>query len=213
MKSHGQCPQQGVGQWNSPDIGLFYEYGSPCQPSDKRNEEYQRVSVNDMHTTDFMKGHPTGTIHITCLVPKDHKRTDMPLGKVDFDISQLPKNKDTPIMTYCASDTWWKSYHAARLAVANGYQNVYWMRDGINGWKNAGYSTVGKLELLNDLIDVNKIDFGALLVTEKDAKNLKNCTFVDFRDKSKYDKNHIEGANHVDYGNGNYNWIVQLDIW
>jgi len=57
------------------------------------------------HTTDFMKGHPTGTIHITCLVPKDHKRTDMPLGKVDFDISQLPKDKDTPIMTYCASDT------------------------------------------------------------------------------------------------------------
>jgi hypothetical protein len=26
------------------------------------------------HTTDFMKGHPEGTIHITCLVPKDHKR-------------------------------------------------------------------------------------------------------------------------------------------
>lgn len=57
------------------------------------------------HTTDFMKGHPTGTIHITCLVPKDHKRKDMPLDKVDFDISQLPKDKDTPLMTYCASDT------------------------------------------------------------------------------------------------------------
>ena len=37
--------------------------------------------------TDFMKGHPSGTIHITCLVPKDHKRTDMPLSGVDFDIS------------------------------------------------------------------------------------------------------------------------------
>lgn len=86
------------------------------------------------------------------------------------------------------------------MAVANGYQNVYWLRDGIKGWKNAGYPTVGKLELLNDLIEVNKIDFGALLVTEKDAKKLKNCTFVDFRDKSKYDKGHIKGANHVDYG-------------
>lgn len=57
------------------------------------------------HTTDFMKGHPPGTIHITCLVPKDHKRTDMPLSKVDFDLSQLPKDKNTPIMTYCASGT------------------------------------------------------------------------------------------------------------
>ena len=57
------------------------------------------------HTTDFMKGHPSGTTHITCLVPKDHKRTDMPLSEVDFDIAQLPKDKSTPIITYCASST------------------------------------------------------------------------------------------------------------
>jgi len=73
------------------------------------------------------------------------------------------------------------------------------MRDGIKGWKKAGYPTEGKLELLKDLIEVNKIDFSALLVTKQDAKKLKNCTFVDFRDKSKYDKRHIEGANYVDY--------------
>ena len=73
------------------------------------------------------------------------------------------------------------------------------MRDGIKTWKKVGYSTEGRLKLLNDLIDVNKIDFGALLITEKDAKKLKNCTFVDFRDKSKYEKNHINGANYVDY--------------
>jgi rhodanese-related sulfurtransferase len=57
------------------------------------------------HTTDFMKGHPTGTTHITCLVPKDHKRTDLPLREVDFDVAQLPKDKNTPIVTYCASGT------------------------------------------------------------------------------------------------------------
>jgi len=57
------------------------------------------------HTTDFMKGHPEGTIHITCLVPKDHKRTDLPLDQVDFDVAQLPKDKNTPIVTYCASNT------------------------------------------------------------------------------------------------------------
>ena len=75
------------------------------------------------------------------------------------------------------------------------------MRDGIKGWKNAGYATVGQLDLLNDLIDVNKIDFSALLINEKDARRLKNCTFVDFREKSKYEINHIKGANHVDYSN------------
>ena len=73
------------------------------------------------------------------------------------------------------------------------------MRDGIKGWKNAGYETVDRLDLLNDLIEVNKTDFTDLLITEEEGRRLKNCTFVDFRDKSKYDQKHIKGANHVDY--------------
>jgi rhodanese-related sulfurtransferase len=75
------------------------------------------------------------------------------------------------------------------------------MRDGIKGWKKSGYATVGKSDLLNDLIAVNKTDFSALLISEKEARRLKNCTFVDFREKSKYTQNHIKGANHVDYSN------------
>ena len=71
----------------------------------KLHEEGVTVVACHSHTTDFMKGHPSGTIHITCLVPKDHKRTDLPLSEVDFDIAQLPKDKNTPIMTYCASGT------------------------------------------------------------------------------------------------------------
>ncbi|MBU8847914.1 MAG: hypothetical protein KOO64_00105, partial [Desulfobacterales bacterium] len=71
----------------------------------KLHEDGVTVVACHSHTTDFMKGHPSGTIHITCMVPKDHKSTDMPLNKVDFDIAQLPKDKSTPIMTYCASGT------------------------------------------------------------------------------------------------------------
>ncbi len=66
-------------------------------------EEGVTVVACHSHTTDFMKGHPQGTIHITCLVPKNHKKVDLPLSKVDFDIAQLPADKTTPIMTYCAS--------------------------------------------------------------------------------------------------------------
>jgi len=85
------------------------------------------------------------------------------------------------------------------LAVTNGYKNVYWMKDGIKGWKEAGYPTVGDLELLEDLIAVNKNDFAALIITEGAARKLTNCTFVDFRDEAKFKKGHIKGANHVDY--------------
>jgi len=71
----------------------------------KLHQEGATVIACHSHTTDFMKGHPQGTRHITCLVPKDHKRTDMPLSDVDFDIAQLPRDKNTPIITYCASGT------------------------------------------------------------------------------------------------------------
>jgi len=63
----------------------------------------------------------------------------------------------------------------------------------------AGYPTKDRAMLLDDLIEANKIDFEALCVSEKEARKLENCTFVDFREKSKYEKGHIEGANHVDY--------------
>ena len=75
------------------------------------------------------------------------------------------------------------------------------MRDGIKGWKHAGYATVGNPELLEALIDVNKTDFTSMLISESEARKLKNCCFVDFRDQSTFSDSHIEGANHVDYTN------------
>jgi rhodanese-related sulfurtransferase len=73
------------------------------------------------------------------------------------------------------------------------------MRDGIKGWKKAGYPTVGSSKLLEALMEVNQKDFAALLVTEDEARKLENCRFVDFRDKEKFQERHIEGAHHVVY--------------
>jgi len=75
------------------------------------------------------------------------------------------------------------------------------MRDGIKGWKKAGYKTEGDQKLLDALIAVNKNNFAELIVNEKDARKLKNCTFVDFRDEEKYKQGHVKSANHIDYGN------------
>lgn len=73
------------------------------------------------------------------------------------------------------------------------------MRDGINGWTKAGYPVVGAPELLNALVALNKKDFAGAVISEDEARKLKNCTFVDFRNKSAYDKSHVKGARHVDY--------------
>jgi len=39
------------------------------------------------------------------------------------------------------------------------------------------------------------------LINEADARKLPKCTFVDFRDKEKFDQGHVNEANHVDYAN------------
>lgn len=71
----------------------------------KLAEDKATIVACHSHTTDYMKGHPAGTIHITCMVPKDHKRTDLALAEVDFDVAQLPVDKNIAIVMYCASGT------------------------------------------------------------------------------------------------------------
>ncbi len=75
------------------------------EESKKLHKDGATIVACHSHTTDFMMGHPEGTIHITCMVPKDHKRVDMPLNEVDFDVAELPGDKNTPIVLYCASGT------------------------------------------------------------------------------------------------------------
>jgi rhodanese-related sulfurtransferase len=75
------------------------------------------------------------------------------------------------------------------------------MRDGIKGWKAAGFATEGNPELLEALIAVNKNDFATLIIGEDDARKMKNCAFVDFRNEEQFKKEHIKGARHVDYSN------------
>ncbi|WP_297693670.1 rhodanese-like domain-containing protein, partial [uncultured Eudoraea sp.] len=39
------------------------------------------------------------------------------------------------------------------------------------------------------------------IINEENARKLKNCTFVDFRDEAEFKKSHIKAARHVDYNN------------
>jgi PQQ-dependent catabolism-associated CXXCW motif protein len=44
--------------------------------------------------------------------------------------------RDTPVVFYCLADCW-MSWNAAKRAVSWGYTQVYWYRDGIDGWEAA----------------------------------------------------------------------------
>lgn len=45
-------------------------------------------------------------------------------------------NKSHPIVFYCRSDCW-LGWNAIKRAHALGYNNLYWLRDGIDGWEQA----------------------------------------------------------------------------
>lgn len=58
-----------------------------------------------------------------------------------FDVRQLPADKQTLIVFYSHGDTGWKSYKAAVTAIRAGYQRVHWMRGGFAAWRARGLPT------------------------------------------------------------------------
>lgn len=55
-------------------------------------------------------------------------------------------NKDYPIVIYCSADCW-MSWNAIKRAAEWGYTQLYWFRNGSDGWLEAGLPTVtGKPE-------------------------------------------------------------------
>lgn len=71
-------------------------------------------------------------------------------GQLDPDIetwfqqqlTQLTQaNKTKPLVFFCVADCW-MSWNAVQRARAYGYNQVYWYKDGIDGWQERGLVTV-----------------------------------------------------------------------
>lgn len=50
-------------------------------------------------------------------------------------------DKNFPLVFYCRIDCW-LGWNAAKRAADWGYQRLYWLRDGIEGWAEAGFELV-----------------------------------------------------------------------
>jgi len=61
--------------------------------------------------------------------------------KKGFDKNSLGEvaKKDEPIVIYCNGHKCLRSSKASQKAVAWGYKNVYYFRDGLPSWRSAGY--------------------------------------------------------------------------
>lgn len=48
-------------------------------------------------------------------------------------------NKNTTLIVFCNAKNCWRSYKAAAVAKKHGFTDIRWLRDGVPGWKSAGY--------------------------------------------------------------------------
>ncbi len=58
-----------------------------------------------------------------------------------YDVKELPSDKSSKLVFYCANQKCGASHQAAKRAMENGYTNVAVLPEGIAGWKQAGQPT------------------------------------------------------------------------
>lgn len=59
----------------------------------------------------------------------------------EYDVRELPPNKDAKLVFYCANQKCQASHGAAKRALDAGYTDVSVMPDGIKGWSESGRAT------------------------------------------------------------------------
>lgn len=64
----------------------------------------------------------------------------VPVAELESRLSELPADKKTPILVYCAKGG--RSARAARLLSEKGYESVHDLAGGIAAWTDAGKSVV-----------------------------------------------------------------------
>lgn len=83
----------------------------------------------------FGKGHVPGAKAIP-YGEKSEYAANFDASQDRFDLTQLPVDKNAPVVFYSDGPTGWKSYKAAVLAIRGGYKSVHYFRGGWSEWEN-----------------------------------------------------------------------------
>jgi rhodanese-related sulfurtransferase len=97
----------------------------------------QRAVMVDVRSEkEYHEGHVPGAI----LVPYGEKSLkDIAFDPAADTFAGIDKlDKKNPVIFACNGAECWKSYKAAKAAVARGFTNVYWFRGGLPEWKAEG---------------------------------------------------------------------------
>lgn len=89
----------------------------------------------------YREGHIAKSVNVTYHM-NSAKETDYDDSVDKFDLGQLPKDKNAPMIFQCNGAECWYSYKASRYMVKRGFKRIYWFRTGLPDWQASGYPVV-----------------------------------------------------------------------
>lgn len=86
----------------------------------------QAVFVDARSAADFRRGHIPEAVNV-------------PINRIVMYLKGLPRDKETPLITYCGSITCPNAYQLMHVLLGHGYEDVRFFPRGLRGWLALGY--------------------------------------------------------------------------
>lgn len=128
---------------------------------------------------------------------RDHsipKSLCIPCETLEKQIGKLPNDKQRKLVFYCESELCLRSYKAAEKALKHGYTDVSVLKDGLPGWKKAGYEVIALERIPRTAIQSIKVPLLKIWMEEKNS-----IIIVDIRSEEAFMQNHIDGAINIPF--------------
>lgn len=124
----------------------FHQQAQTIEPSElvDMQQQHSNLLLIDVYRNPWLRGHftlqeehrnlPNSLWLANC---GDGSLNEQWLAYCQQNLEQATNgNKAHPIVFYCRSDCW-LGWNAIKRADKLGYRNLYWLRDGIDGWEQA----------------------------------------------------------------------------
>lgn len=128
---------------------------------------------------------------------RDHSIPDsicIPCGIFDEQTGRLPRDKQRKLVFYCESDLCLRSSQCAEKSIKLGYTDVSVLKNGLPGWKTAGYETVSQERIPRKAIPSVKP-----VLLKRWLDEAKPLFILDIRSQDTFREGHIGGAVNIPF--------------